>query len=103
MVDEGVVGRVGDLVSAGALGYEAEYNGEGAEAGRGAGGVTGCPALSAVDGRKTLPVAGVGVGAGVEEVNGEDRVPFVGCDVERGALLSINVADRFRVRDECGA
>ena len=50
-----------------------------------------------------MPVASVGVGAGVEEVNGKDRVHFVGCDVERGALLSINVAGRFRVRDECGA
>ena len=73
------------------------------QAGRSAGGVAGCPVPSAIDGRKTLPVAGVGVGAGVEEVNGEDRVPFVGCDVERGALLSINVADRFRARDEYGA
>ena len=50
-----------------------------------------------------MPVAGVGVGAGVEEADDENRVPFVGSDVRRGALLSVNVADGFGARDECGA
>ena len=50
-----------------------------------------------------MPVACVRVGAGVEEVHGEDSVPFVCGDVERCALLSINVSDRFKVRDECNA
>ena len=71
--------------------------------GTGAGGAAGSPVLSAADGRKALPAAGVGVGAGVDEAHGEDSVPFVRGDVERGALLSFNVTDRFKNRDERGA
>ena len=63
----------------------------------------GGPVLGAVDGCEALAVAGVGVGAGVEEEDGDVGEPRVGGDVERGAFLSVDVADGFRVRDEGGA
>ena len=102
-VDAGVVGGVNHVVGARSLGVESEEHGEGGEASGDASGLSGCPVFGAIDWRKSLLVACVGVGASLKEDDGDAGESVVGGDVERGALSAVDVADRLGVLGKYGA